>query len=1147
MSDVGANPKLPGAFAQKPGPSPWARESAGGAAGPSPWAVESRGRGHAVGAEPGRGTGQPFSLWASQSPSGRAGPSPWGVEAPGRNLGLVPLGVAYTLAMVASDGSRLEYVPLTAGSNVTITPSDAGIEIAATGGGGGSPGGSSGSVQYNSAGSFGGDSNLVWDATNQSLTVIGKSGQTPFQVTSVASSSVPAALFSDGTNSVGIFTDGASFGAIGNTTNQNFDLLTKGLTRVTIPNVGGLQVELPDTGTSGVLTVLLDTNSWVFGRDGSLTDPAGSEGTSGYVLTSGGSGAAAGWAALPAGITSVVGTTDQIDVVTTGGVATVSIDSAYAGQSSITTLGTVATGTWAATAIGATHGGTGLSSYAKGDILYASAANTLSALAATTDGYVLTLASGVPTWAAGGGAGTVTSVGLSAPSVFSVSGSPVTGSGTLALSFASGQTANEFLATPNGSSGAVSLRAIVSADLPAALSTVTSVNGTSIPSSQTLLYSGGALGTPASGTLTNTTGLPLTTGVTGVLPAANGGTGLSSYAVGDLIYASGTTVLSVLAPGTSGYYLQSQGSGNAPVWAAVAGSSSANPSASVGLSAVNGTATTFMTSDSAPALSQAIAPTWTGVHTFSPSSGGIVLNANGSTTGFTINGSNGSYAQHIVSDSTTGRGLYISGGSGSNAYSQLVIQGNSSNNLFYIQGDGTAHTYGTWTFQPASGLGVSVISVANSYGFKIAGASTSGQSFGAWIVAGTTASDTPLAIQDVTGSNALLWVRGDGGVTVGTTTSKGLGTVNATAGYYLNGSLMGAANPSASVGLSAVNGSAVTYMRSDAAPAIDQSIAPTWTGKHTFSSAGTVFAGNSTPSTGTTGIYINGSNSAQIFYINSAATTDQKVWSANVASTGAFGIYTSPDALGSYSPVMTFTRSGTTASIQFNGSQLEFVGSTASHTQLYISSPNNTAGGNADIIVVRAATSANTVARGANLWLEDGNGSTHSLIQQAGGQTEIWQNNGSWTEIMKWDTSHNPYLPTIASSATAGLPIHGYSGGELGEYTSSIRLKQNVEDILPEFYDRVLNLKPRWYRTKPEDHFGRTDWSWYGLIAEEVEQIDPRLCVYHDIKTDSPTLQAVQYEKIGLLLIPIVRQQRDRIAELTARVATLENAASTMH
>jgi len=81
--------------------------------------------------------------------------------------------------------------------------------------------------------------------------------------------------------------------------------------------------------------------------------------------------------------------------------------STWAGSTNITTLGTVATGTWSATAIGATKGGTGQTTYATGDILYASAANTLSKLAAGTNGHVLTLAAGVPTWAApsGGGSG----------------------------------------------------------------------------------------------------------------------------------------------------------------------------------------------------------------------------------------------------------------------------------------------------------------------------------------------------------------------------------------------------------------------------------------------------------------------------------------------------------------------------------------------------------------------------------------------------------------------------------------------------------------------------------------------------------------------------------------------------------------------
>jgi len=43
------------------------------------------------------------------------------------------------------------------------------------------------------------------------------------------------------------------------------------------------------------------------------------------------------------------------------------------------------------------------------------------------------------------------------------------------------------------------------------------------------------------------------------------------------------------------------------------------------------------------------------------------------------------------------------------------------------------------------------------------------------------------------------------------------------------------ANPAGTIGLTAVNGSAVTFLRSDGAPALSQGIVPTWTGLHTFS------------------------------------------------------------------------------------------------------------------------------------------------------------------------------------------------------------------------------------------------------------------------------------------------------------------------
>lgn len=85
---------------------------------------------------------------------------------------------------------------------------------------------------------------------------------------------------------------------------------------------------------------------------------------------------------------TITGTAGTITVTNGSGVLgnpTLTIDAAYIGQSSITTLGTITTGVWSGTAIGVTKGGTGLTSCAQGDLFYGSAANTISALTKDTN------------------------------------------------------------------------------------------------------------------------------------------------------------------------------------------------------------------------------------------------------------------------------------------------------------------------------------------------------------------------------------------------------------------------------------------------------------------------------------------------------------------------------------------------------------------------------------------------------------------------------------------------------------------------------------------------------------------------------------------------------------------------------------------
>ncbi len=127
---------------------------------------------------------------------------------------------------------------------------------------------------------------------------------------------------------------------------------------------------------------------------------SGSVGNAGEIWTSNGAGAAPTFQAAPAsGVTSVSGTANRI-TSSGGSTPVIDISASYVGQSSITTLGTIASGTWSASVIDLSHGGTNANLTASNGGIFYSTASAGAILSGTaTAGQVLRSgASTTPSW-----------------------------------------------------------------------------------------------------------------------------------------------------------------------------------------------------------------------------------------------------------------------------------------------------------------------------------------------------------------------------------------------------------------------------------------------------------------------------------------------------------------------------------------------------------------------------------------------------------------------------------------------------------------------------------------------------------------------------------------------------------------------------